>query len=72
MITEKPLPRAVDRAVNATMEVLALKQAVQDDGKERTSPIMYAQARKVEAFRALNGGQLGQVRRILGEKGIKV
>lgn len=64
--------KAIDKAVNAVREVLALKQASANDGKDRVSSISYAQARKVEAFRALTGGQLGKVRTILAAQGVAV
>ena len=57
--------RAIDKFVDAVREVEALRQAVRDDGKDRTSSISFAIARKIEAERMLSGGQLGRARLIL-------
>lgn len=57
--------KAVDRYVDAFREVEALRQAERDDSKPRPEAIRLALARRIEAERALNGGQLGQARRAL-------
>jgi hypothetical protein len=56
---------AIERYVEATRELDALRQAVKDDGNPRVSVLRLALSRKVESERMLNGGQLGQARRIL-------